>query len=168
MIHSSALRDGRVYYLFHHGFIERDPVVASEDVKQFTEGEDEVSKSIKAQMDKLKVKMLKGDFLSIALKLKCPVLLIGMQEIARRLKAGGIKVLDLEVMRMFSRDPVKLGDKIKVKCIRSDDGFKGFLGDGSEVILKGRGLKSGKIVECTVVNIIDTPRARRIECEVKG
>ncbi|GEM_PF-2207438 len=162
------MRDGRVYYLFHNRLIEREPAVASEDIKPYLEGGDEVSKSIKEYMERLKVKVLKGELIPIAIKLRCPVLLIGEQDLVRRLKAAGVRVIDLEVLRMFSRDPIKLGDKVKVKCQRAEDGFIGFLGDGSEVILKGRGLKSGKIVECVVVNITETPRVRRIECEVEG
>ncbi len=144
------------------------PILALDEiyaVENVVKGIDSDVKSILESLRKVGARQMKGSTIDVAARLRARVILSGEGELKRKVKTLGVKVIDLESLSIIARRRVKLGDRLRLKLIRMNDEFRSFLGDGSEVIINGRGLKSGRVVKCKVVSIMETPKYRKIFCE---
>lgn len=144
------------------------PILALEEINAtegIVKGADSDVKLILESLRKVGARQMKGNTIDIAARLRARVILSGEGELKRKVKTLGVKIIDLESLSILARRRVKLGDRLRLKLIRMNGEFRSFLGDGSEVIVNGRGLKSGSMVRCKVVSIMETPKYRKIFCE---
>ncbi len=153
LIHLSAILDGRIFILIKNGIIDGIPLISEEDAKNLP---DDMKKKIE------KIKIIKGNIFNVSRKIKCKVFICNDKETELKLKSIRVDVVDLSILSVLCRKPLKLGDVIDVQIYNNKNRI--FLDDGTEVFIE-EVLPEGRF-KCRITGILETNDSRKINCEV--
>jgi len=162
VIHSSALKTGRVSKIFENNIIEGVPLVSK---KELDGNNTPAEKKI---MEK-ELKNLKGfgliisdyDFIPLISRYKANAI-IDNDKIGKRLNIRNIKYLDISKILMTLKKDYSPGEKILARIVYKNVGYTN---DCTKVIVKDGIFKENEIVECWVTQLIDGPLTKTLFCK---
>jgi len=162
VIHSSALKRGKIAKLFLYHIIEGIPIIPEQELNSAMQSQRKtVVKKEMENLKRFKLIISPGEFIHLLSTYRAKAI-IANDEIEKRLRIRNIRYMNISRLLNALKKDYLVGEKIRVTMVYQNIGYTN---DCAKVIVENGTFEEDDIVECRVTHILDSPSIKTLFCK---